>query len=275
VSAPTGTGGGAADAAFYNIEANGSNVTGARPCVFSGAPAHTVGAMSLYAFSCLHAGSSQYELEINGNNAGSSGFNAVQFNFFGGHVETSNTASGLSSGIKIADASVVNFSGLNLSGPVPASSAYYNISETAAGNTADIHIQETFGSGSAGAYLVNNSASGGTNVRFTQCGAQPCAIVGEYSFKRPNAPQSVKGTTGCSTETTIGSQCSTAITVTWPTAFTDANYTPMCAAGGAPTHEPSAPFIASQTASAVTVNYYTLAASAAKWATIDCLAVHD
>jgi hypothetical protein len=268
-SAGTGTGNGCSDVYIYNTQVNGENFTGSRPCVFSGSPSHGVGGIHTYGLGCQHAGSGKYELELNGNNAAGPGFNVANINFFGGHVEA---ATG-SLGVKIADATAINFADMDFSGPFTTS--IFTISETAAGNTAGIHITDSYSSGGPGTNWVANTTVGGVNIPFNFCGSQPCAILGDFSFKRPNATQGVKGTVGCSTGTTIGSQCRAAITVTWPVAFTDANYTPVCAAGGPPTHEPSAPFIASQTAGAVTVNYYTLAASSASWATIDCVAIHN
>lgn len=89
------------------------------------------------------------------------------------------------------------------------------------------------------------------------------------------AYQSIRGVSGCTTAASIGGVCATAITVTWTTAFANANYSAGCSPSGAPTNLPSTPYISAKTASTATVNYYAITAAAASWATIDCWAIHD
>lgn len=97
-----------------------------------------------------------------------------------------------------------------------------------------------------------------------------------FTFNATNgAYQSVKNTAGCTTANTIGGVCGTVITVTWPTAFADTNYTVNCTPSGAPTNIPGAPYIVAKAAGTVTVNYFAITAAAASWASIDCEAVHD
>jgi hypothetical protein len=85
----------------------------------------------------------------------------------------------------------------------------------------------------------------------------------------------VKGTAGCTTGGSQGNACGTAITVTWPTSFADTNYTAVCSPSGANTNYPSSPYVASKAAGSMTVNYVAMTAAAAKWATVDCVAIHD
>jgi hypothetical protein len=78
----------ASDTTFENVQANGGNVAGSRPCVVKntlGSQA-TVASITFFGGQCQHAGSGQHELEINGNGL-SSGATSVQF--YGLHMETS------------------------------------------------------------------------------------------------------------------------------------------------------------------------------------------
>lgn len=93
------------------------------------------------------------------------------------------------------------------------------------------------------------------------------ATSGYYVAKR--------GVAGCTTGSTQGSSCSTAITVAWPTAFADTNYSATCSPSGVPSGFPSAPYIASKATGSITVNYIALTAASASWPTLDCIAVHD
>src|SRR5882672_3476701 len=73
-------------------------------------------------------------------------------------------------------------------------------------------------------------------------------------------PQAKRGIAGCTTGILAGNQCAMPITVTWPVAFTDTNYTAVCWPSGAPTNEPGDLFMVNKSTSAVTVNYYTIIA---------------
>jgi len=95
--------------------------------------------------------------------------------------------------------------------------------------------------------------------------------------------QSVKNTAGCTTGNSIGNTCLSGsgstgsdITVTWPTAFTDANYSVTCT-GYNPTGVPSGPFItaSTKTGASVHVNYFAITAASASFSSVDCIAVHD
>jgi len=90
------------------------------------------------------------------------------------------------------------------------------------------------------------------------------------------AYQSKRGVAGCTTAASIGGVCAADITVTWPTAFSDTNYSVTCT-GNTPTNVPAAPFVVSGTKLAATVhiNYFAITAAAASYSTIDCIAVHD
>ena len=88
--------------------------------------------------------------------------------------------------------------------------------------------------------------------------------------------QSKRAVAGCTTAASIGGICASDITITWTTAFADANYSVTCT-GNTPTNVPSGPFIVSGTKLAATVhiNYFAITAAAASYATIDCNATHD
>lgn len=88
--------------------------------------------------------------------------------------------------------------------------------------------------------------------------------------------QTKRAVAGCTTGAVAGNSCASDITVTWGTAFADANYSVTCT-GSTPTNVPSAPFVVSATKLAATVhiNYFAITAAAASYATIDCIAVHD
>lgn len=111
-------------------------------------------------------------------------------------------------------------------------------------------------------------------IAMADCGYSNCFLApnlqntsGIYAAKR--------GVTGCTTGSTVGSNCGTATLVGWPAAFPDANYSVTCSGGGTPTGVPTQPYIVSQTASGVTVNYFAITAAAAQWPSVDCVAVHD
>lgn len=88
--------------------------------------------------------------------------------------------------------------------------------------------------------------------------------------------QSKRGVAGCTTGGAAGNSCASDITVTWGTAFADANYSVSCT-GTAPTNAPSGIFVTTGTklAATVHVNYFAITAAAASYATVDCIAVHD
>jgi hypothetical protein len=93
---------------------------------------------------------------------------------------------------------------------------------------------------------------------------------------RTNDVQAKKAVAGCTTGTSVGNVCASAITVTWPTSFADTNYSVTCTpTGGAPTNLPSPPYVVSKSTASVTVNYYAVTAAAASWPAIDCEAKHD
>ncbi len=86
----------------------------------------------------------------------------------------------------------------------------------------------------------------------------------------------VRGVSGCETDYGNPSDnCDTPITVTWPTAFPDTNYTAVCAPSGPPAGAPSAPYVASKSTGSITVNYIGVTGATASWQQIDCVAVHD
>lgn len=86
--------------------------------------------------------------------------------------------------------------------------------------------------------------------------------------------QAATGIPGCTTVAKAGWGCTNLITVYWPHAFLDTNYTVTCTPSGAPTNLPGAPYIVSKSPASVVVNYFATTSAEASWATIDCEAVH-
>jgi predicted aconitase with swiveling domain len=85
-----------------------------------------------------------------------------------------------------------------------------------------------------------------------------------------------KRAAGCATAATLNATCDT--TITWTTAFADANYTVTCSGNQITSNLPVIQAVsasASKTASAVTVRTLALTAAAAQFTNIECTAVHD
>jgi hypothetical protein len=80
---------------------------------------------------------------------------------------------------------------------------------------------------------------------------------------------------GCTTGSTQGNACSSAMTMTWPVAFADTNYRITCTPSGAPTNYPSTPYAVTLSAGSATVNYIAVTAAAASWPTVVCEAIHN
>jgi hypothetical protein len=87
--------------------------------------------------------------------------------------------------------------------------------------------------------------------------------------------QSKRAVAGCTTAASVGGSCATDITVTWATAFPDANYSLTCSGMSPSAGFPSNPFIVSKAAGSAHVNYFAVTAVAAAYTSIDCIAVHD
>jgi len=126
----------ASDTTFENVQANGGNVAGSRPCVVKNTMASqaTVASITFFGGQCQHVGSGQHELEINGNGL-SSGATSVQS--YGLHMETSTG----SLGVRIVDARNVLFVGFNSSGQGP---DQYSISESIPGNTQNVRVENAY-----------------------------------------------------------------------------------------------------------------------------------
>jgi hypothetical protein len=78
---------------------------------------------------------------------------------------------------------------------------------------------------------------------------------------------------GCPTRPTQFNTCD--ITVTWTTAFSDANYTVTCTGDGITSGVPQIEGITVKAAASITVRTIALTAAVAKFATLDCSATHD
>jgi hypothetical protein len=82
-----------------------------------------------------------------------------------------------------------------------------------------------------------------------------------------------RGTAGCATSAVINTTCTT--TVTWTTAFADANYTAVCIGLSAFTGTPVLQGETAKVAASVTVQTINLTAAASSFAAIECMAWHD
>jgi hypothetical protein len=88
--------------------------------------------------------------------------------------------------------------------------------------------------------------------------------------------QSLKGSAnGCTTGSSAGNACGTAITITWPGTFSSTSYAAGCSPVGAPTNFPSTPYVVSKSAGSMTVNYVAITAAAASWPAIDCWGIQN
>jgi len=86
--------------------------------------------------------------------------------------------------------------------------------------------------------------------------------------------QTKRGVAGCATTATIGATCTT--TVSWSTAFADANYTLTgCTGNGITSGVPLIQGITAKAGASVTVRTVALTAVAAQFTNIECGAVHD
>jgi hypothetical protein len=90
-------------------------------------------------------------------------------------------------------------------------------------------------------------------------------LPGEAGYK------SIRISGTCTTAASAGSTCT--FTTTWPTAFPDANYTPVCT--GIPGTGVPALNISSFSASQIVIQVVALTGVGASYATVDCVAPHD
>jgi hypothetical protein len=86
--------------------------------------------------------------------------------------------------------------------------------------------------------------------------------------------QSVKNTPGCTTPAIAGASCAAAVTVTWPVAFGDANYSVSCTGTGI-SNLPGPVYYLNKTAVSIRFNYQAGTSAAASYSSVDCIAVHD
>jgi hypothetical protein len=80
---------------------------------------------------------------------------------------------------------------------------------------------------------------------------------------------------GCTTGSSAGNGCASAVTITWTTSFADTSYVPVCSGSGIASGVPSGPYVVTQSAGSMTVNYFAITASAAAYTTVNCWAVHN
>jgi hypothetical protein len=86
--------------------------------------------------------------------------------------------------------------------------------------------------------------------------------------------QTKRGVAGCATAASAGATCTK--TVTWTTAFADANYTVTgCTGNGISSGLPIIQGITAKVAASITVQTIALSAAAAQFTDIECGAVHD
>jgi hypothetical protein len=81
--------------------------------------------------------------------------------------------------------------------------------------------------------------------------------------------QSKRSMAGCTTAASIGGTCAIPVTVTWPVAFADTNYSVSCQGTGIMGS------VTAKSTTSITVQTMALTAAAASFQTIDCIAQHD
>jgi hypothetical protein len=93
----------------------------------------------------------------------------------------------------------------------------------------------------------------------------------------PSVIQHVHSSSSCTTGNNLGNTCT--ITITWPVAFVDTNYTVVCSAeGGTGGSSPSAFMYvptATRTVTTIKVTMKTLNSLNATLSGVDCIAMHD
>lgn len=82
-----------------------------------------------------------------------------------------------------------------------------------------------------------------------------------------------RGQAGCATAAAAGAVCTS--TITWTTAFADANYTVECQGIGTTSGVPTLGSVTARIAASVTVTTIAVTAVAAQFTTIECVATHD
>lgn len=99
---------------------------------------------------------------------------------------------------------------------------------------------------------------------------QPIITVGANGS---GAVQVKRNVSACVTAASAGAVCNT--TVTWPTAFPDANYTCTCNGAGIASGVPALGGVSSKVAASCTIQVVAVTAVAAQFSTVECIAVHD
>lgn len=161
------------DLLIDNVQVNGLNTSGARPLVISTAASSQTANITFLAGGFQHAGSAQYEIEIDGGANTANGLSGIFF--YGHHLETKTG----SLGVKVRDARNVNFIGgtVSESGAIP---AIFALSEsTGSGLTAVSLIGISDAGGGTPTNWVSNSAGSGSNVAFV------AGATLNYTFKVP------------------------------------------------------------------------------------------
>lgn len=164
---------GTSDVEILNCQVNGTNVAGTRPVVITG-NGSTQQASGINFTSCgfQHAGTGQYEIEIDGLNGGVGGVPGVQSIVFVGYHHES---AGGSLGIKIRDAANIFFiPGFSTSGT--GANNVLTISESVASIVQNIQVATSYEIGSATNWVVN-SCVGGTTIATANATYMP-----EYRF---------------------------------------------------------------------------------------------
>jgi len=134
------------------------------------------------------------------------------------------------------------------------------------------------GSGNgANPVTINQKTNAGTGgLQVYSGGATPAIIFSTNSTGVDNDRLGFKhkrGTAGCATSASAGAVCTT--TVTWTTAFADADYTAQCNGRLVTSGVPVNGGITAQIAASVTFQTVAATAAAAQFTNIDCIAVHD
>jgi hypothetical protein len=111
--------------------------------------------------------------------------------------------------------------------------------------------------------IVASTACGGTCFAFSNTGINPNTA----------GWKSLRTVAGCATGAAAGASCD--VTVTWPTAFQDGNYTPQCNGFGVTSGVPLNGAIVSKVAASLVFRTVAATAAAAQFTNIYCIGAHD
>lgn len=152
-------------------------------------------------------------------------------------------------------------------------SAQFNVTSFNTGTATAVFNAIT--SGQTTSILVARTAGGTTFFDVTGPGSAGAGsiIFGKGLSADAGGFKHLRTTAGCATAASVGAVCD--VTVTWTTAFADANYTPQCNGFGVTSGVPASGAIVSKVAASLVFRTIAITAVAAQFTNIYCTAVHD